>query len=34
MYFRMSEQNIGPIVDSFEEIYREHRRNGARYCLP
>lgn len=27
--FRMTEQNIAFIIDSFEEVYREHRRNGA-----
>jgi len=25
---RMSEQNISGIIDSMEELYREHRRNG------
>lgn len=30
---RMSEQNIGSIVDSFEEIYREHRRNDVTTTL-
>lgn len=26
---RMSEQNISTILDSMEEIYRDHRRHGA-----
>ncbi|KAF9485159.1 hypothetical protein BDN70DRAFT_848385 [Pholiota conissans] len=30
---RMSEQNIGSIVDSVEEIYREHRRNDVTSTL-
>ncbi|KAF8969183.1 hypothetical protein BDZ97DRAFT_1754792 [Flammula alnicola] len=30
---RMSEQNIGSIVDSFEEVYREHRRNDVTSTL-
>jgi len=25
----MSEQNIGSIVDSIEEVYRNHRRHGS-----
>lgn len=29
----MSEQNMAMILDSIEEIYRNHKRNGMLYSL-
>ena len=32
VHLRMSEQNIGSIVDGIEELYRSNRRHGTITC--